>query len=112
MTGPFACEYGPIVPENGDVHDDEHENPVVDPVAFKNVSPNAGENFALGESVIMQARLEWEGSLHGWDLFLVNTTTGDTVFTADLHDHREELRMEEVWVNTVTELSDMQLIIH
>ncbi len=76
-------------------------------------SPNSGQTFALGETVDIHATAVHSESMHGWSLYLVNTSPEipDTVLNLNNHDHTSGFQIEESWVNSVTMHSDMQLTI-
>lgn len=74
-------------------------------------SPEPGAMYGLGEDVMISAQATYTESMHGWELFLVNTTTGDTVHTAEAHDHGTVLNISSTWVNDVGDHSDMELTV-
>lgn len=74
-------------------------------------SPEAGAMYGLGEAVQITAQATHFESMHGWELFLVNTTTGDTVHSADDHAHGTELNISSSWINDVDDHSDMKLTV-
>lgn len=76
-------------------------------------SPQEGQTFSLGDTVQILGTATHNASMHGWELFLVNTSTEpvDTVMTINEHDHGTTLNVSEKWINDVSMHSDMALTI-
>jgi hypothetical protein len=74
-------------------------------------SPESDAMYALGDEVQITAQATHTESMHGWELFLVNTSTGDTVHSADAHVHGTVLNISSSWVNDVEVHSDMKLTV-
>lgn len=64
-------------------------------------SPQPGQEFAKGASVSIRALITGDVSLHGYEVFVVDRHSADTVFKADNHTHAKELQVNEVWVDTI-----------
>jgi hypothetical protein len=47
--------------------------------------------------------------MHGYDAYILNETSGDTVWTSAVHDHGTPFHIDSLWVNDVTDHSDMLL---
>lgn len=72
-------------------------------------SPTAGQMFHGGEMVPIKATLTGEESLHGWKVEIRKKSDGTVLFTADAHNHAVTLTIDEVWVNNLTEHTDLVL---
>lgn len=74
-------------------------------------SPEADAMYGLGDEVQITAQATHTESMHGWELFLVNTTSGDTVHSIAAHEHGTSMEISSTWVNDVAGHSDMKLTI-
>jgi len=76
-------------------------------------SPGEGTTFMHGQVVEIQATATAPESMHGYSLYLVNTSTAepDTVMQMDEHEHGTTINISEEWTNDVTMHSDMELTI-
>lgn len=72
-------------------------------------SPQNDAMYGLGDQVQITAQAAHTESMHGWELFLINTTTGDTVLYEQEHDHGTTINIASTWVNNVGVHSDMLL---
>lgn len=72
-------------------------------------SPQQDAMFGLGDEVQIAAQATHTESMHGWELLLINTSTGDTVLTEDAHVHGTTINISTSWVNNVEVHSDMEL---
>ncbi len=74
-------------------------------------SPSNNAMFSLGDTVHIHAVATHNEMLHGWNIHLVNTSSGDTVLFKHAHEHGTTLNIHHNWVNDVTQHSDMKLTI-
>lgn len=93
-----------------DKENDDITNPNPTPTATIAISePEDMQMFDGGETVHIHAHISAPFDLHGYELFIINESSGDTVWTIDEHTHSMEIHIEETWVNDVTMHSDMVL---
>lgn len=76
-------------------------------------SPQEGQMYGMGETVNIHATVEHNESMHGWSLYLVNTSPdiADTVLAIEEHEHGTLFEISEQWTNDVSMHSDMELTI-
>lgn len=73
------------------------------------ISPKKGEVFNYGETVKINAVATNFETMHGWEVYIYNKTTSDTVVKQIKHDHNTKFTIKGEWVNTVTVDSEMEL---
>lgn len=71
--------------------------------------PTTNKVYHLGDVVHIQGSASHYEQLHGWSLYILNKTTGDTVYTAEDHAHATTIEIHSSWVNNVSVDSDMEL---
>ena len=72
-------------------------------------SPSEGAMFELDSVVTINVDITADFEMHGYDVYVINETAGDTVWTDGLHDHGESFHIDGTWTNNVTEHSDMMI---
>lgn len=88
-----------------DEEDPAHEHAVTATIQiFDPVADSAYEN---GQSVDITVEIEGSAELHGYQILMINTTSGDTVKNVELHDHAMVYSYGGNWINDVTEHSEM-----
>jgi len=84
----FACEKAPQAPSQDEVE------------SFL-LSPTAGDTFRRGEAIQIQANFsakDWK--MHGYELYVLDTSNYDLLFSAGLHTHEGLLEIDTSWVYT------------
>lgn len=82
------------------------------PTATINItSPQAGQEVKAGTELAIQAQIKGDVTLHGYDVFIVDKQSMDTVFKTDSHTHAKELQVNEVWTNTLSKTTDLEVYI-
>ncbi len=71
--------------------------------------PSDMQMFMLNETVNVHVNIAANYDLHGYEALIINETSGDTVWTTDLHDHAQTYHIEGEWINNVSDHSDMLL---
>ncbi|MBX7052274.1 MAG: hypothetical protein K1X54_09585 [Flavobacteriales bacterium] len=85
-------------------------NPTPTPIANIVInSPAEGAMFALDSVVNILVDITADFEMHGYDVYVINETADDTVWTDGLHDHGEAFHIVGAWTNNVTEHSDMMI---
>lgn len=72
-------------------------------------SPLTSTTYLLGDTVFVQATITCPSEMHGYDAYILNETSGDTVWTDAVHDHGDAFTIDGFWVNDVMDHSDMLL---
>lgn len=72
-------------------------------------SPVEHAEYHLGDTVHIEIEISHNTELHGYELYLHNTTTHDSVLSMDLHAHQTSYSIDTFWVNNVSVMSDMML---
>jgi hypothetical protein len=71
--------------------------------------PDEGTMYMLGQAVNIDVDITADFEMHGYDVYLINETADDTVWTDGVHDHGEAFSITSSWTNDVTMHSDMML---
>ncbi len=92
------------------------DDEVVDPpkvadVEFTFTHPEAAKMYGKGDTVHIAGMMKWENELHGYELTLKNETHDSVVYTAHHHEDTKMLHVHQMWINTVTQHSNMSLTI-
>lgn len=65
-------------------------------------SPYANQVFKFGDTVKIVADIYAETKMHGCNAIILNQE-GDTLFSANAHEHGSSIRLEKEWINnTIT----------
>lgn len=72
-------------------------------------NPTAGDVYYAGDTVRVVGVGEHYAKLHGYDLYILNKTTGDTVLTDEQHVHSTKIDIAATWICNVTAHADMEL---
>lgn len=92
----------------------ERETVVDDPaptVDFNIMEPVNMSTFHLGDTIHIHGNITYAPGLHGYKLEIYNTSADTTVLSKEEHAHGSSIDLHEMWVNDVTQHSDMQLIV-
>lgn len=100
----LSCEHKPEVQPTQETTKKQESS-----IVFSDLLPEQGAVFNHFEAVVIQAELEWDQTLHGYEVYLKNLTNGDTVFQVAQHVHGLKLTVEEEWINEVEHDANMQL---
>lgn len=80
-------------------------------VSFNMMAPLNMSTYHLGDTVHIHGDIQYQPGLHGYALEIYNTSADTVVFTSEEHAHGTSINIHEMWVNDVTQHSDMRLII-
>lgn len=72
-------------------------------------APAAHAQYNLGDTVFIDAHVMHDETMHGYNVYLHNTTTTDTVLNYHIHGHDTHYHIDTFWVNNVSVMSDMRL---
>ncbi len=81
----------------------------VSAVNIEIISPKAGQTFSLGDTVRIEADISAAQELHGWKVVISKKADNSVVFSRDRHTHGTSLKVNQTWVNNVSQHSDMIL---
>lgn len=74
-------------------------------------SPQPGQEIKAGADLMIQAQIKGDVNLHGYEVFIVDKQSLDTVFEMDNHTHAKELQVNEVWSDTLSQAADLEVYI-
>ncbi len=60
-------------------------------------SPAENDTISVGDTLSIEGTAIGEEELHGYDLYILKKTSGDTVFTADDHAHNDTVDIHHHW---------------
>jgi hypothetical protein len=84
--------------------------PTPTPVASITIhEPEEGQMFHLDDTVHVDIHITADFEMHGYEAWIINESAGDTVWTADVHDHGDSFEVHGEWIVDVTDHSDMKL---
>lgn len=107
-TDPKAMNFNAqAVEENGSCYYAE-----VNDIAFSIDKPLAGSAFKLNDTVLIDAMVSTDLTIHGYEIRIINETNiGEEVFKVEEHAHDKPLHIAESWLNNISDQSSMLLII-
>jgi len=75
------------------------------------LEPTAGDTLQFGEELHIEGTIKGDGELHGYTLNLLNSNTGQSLLSKSTHDHGESFSFHEHWLNSVTDTSNVKIIV-
>ena len=75
------------------------------------IEPMEGDTLLFGEELHAEGTIGGDGELHGYSLNMINQTTGETLLSKASSDHAETYSFHEHWVNSVTDTSNVKIIV-
>ena len=75
------------------------------------IEPMEGDTLLFGEELHAEGTIVGDGELHGYSLNMINQTTGETLLSKATSDHAETYSFHEHWVNSVTDTSNVKIIV-
>lgn len=73
-------------------------------------SPVSSDVYHNGDTINITGTASYYQEMHGYELYILNKTTGDTVHHAHAHEHGASLTITSSWVvSNITAHSDMEL---
>lgn len=73
--------------------------------------PFVEQVYNLGDTVFISGTASFDADLHGYNVMLLNTKTNMNVLSQGYHVHGKVLNFNEKWVNTVTDTTELNVII-
>lgn len=74
-------------------------------------SPLPGQEFRKGTNVTIRAKINGDVNLHGYEVFIVDRQSSDTVFKAGDHGHARQMQVNEVWIDTLSGASELTVYV-
>jgi hypothetical protein len=75
------------------------------------IEPMVGDTLLFGEELHAEGTIIGDGELHGFSLNMINQTTGVALLSKATSDHAETYGFHEHWVNSVTDTSNVKIIV-
>lgn len=70
-------------------------------VAFNITSPQQGQAFKKGDSILVKADISYVSQLHGYSVKITDEQTGAVVYNNEDHAHGDQFSINEYWVDTL-----------
>ena len=74
-------------------------------------NPHPEQEIKGGTKLAIQAQIKGDVNLHGYEVFIVDKQSLDTLFEMDNHTHAEELQVNEIWVDTLSQAADLEVFV-
>ena len=88
-------------------------NPETGPSASITIaSPTANQTYRLGDTLHIVATIGGDVQMHGYDVVIVNTVSGDTVYQVGEHAHDMKLDIDKKWCCSLASAADLWLYIY
>lgn len=78
-------------------------------VTFQISNPAAGQTFHKGDTLFINATVNYISELHGYDLSLVNAADQSVLFEEQQHVHSDHFTISNYWVDTLSRPTDITL---
>lgn len=102
-----SCHKDKIDPTNETTNEEE-----VTPVVYFNLQmPLEGDTIHHQDSLLIAGDIAGSSSLHGYGIFLINTTNGDTLQQEIVHDHGSTYPINFTWINNQMNTINVHLIL-
>jgi hypothetical protein len=85
--------------------------PDANKVVMNITSPRAGQTFRSGDTVFIKATVNYPGELHGYEVKVVDTTTGFIVYDVARHIHDDKFVIDDKWVSSASQPTTLKLSI-
>ncbi len=77
---------------------DDNVTPDPQQVSATILSPQAGQIFHSGDTVLIRARVSYPSELHGYEIKLSDSATDSVIYDIAQHTHADSFDISEVWV--------------
>lgn len=85
----------------------EQENIAKPTARIEIESPQQQQKVLAGMSLPIQAHIKGEVTLHGYEVFIVDKYSFDTLYYVDNHTHATDIQVSEIWTDTLTRVADL-----
>ncbi|XZF13152.1 MbnP family protein [Chitinophagaceae bacterium MMS25-I14] len=73
------------------------------------LNPQDQQTISHGDTLHIDANITYPSELHGYEIQLTNTTTGEVLFDDDEHVHDDHFTIADMWVDTLNAPVTLQL---
>ncbi|MEO6832152.1 MAG: hypothetical protein ABI378_07185 [Chitinophagaceae bacterium] len=80
-------------------------------VAFTISSPMPGQSFRSGDTVSIQATVNYDNELHGYEVKIEDTASGFILYDDAQHVHNDHFVISDTWVANATQTTALKLSI-
>ncbi len=85
----------------------EQENIAKPTARIEIKSPQQQQKVLAGTLLPIQAHIKGEATLHGYEVFIVDKYSFDTLYYVDNHTHATDIQVSEIWTDTLTRVADL-----
>ena len=78
-------------------------------VTISITAPVAEQLFRRGDTVHINATVSYPSELHGYELKIVDSATGNILYDEDEHVHNDHFDINSTWVDTATTAATLKL---
>lgn len=78
-------------------------------VTISITSPVTAQVFRSGDTVHINASVSYPSELHGYEVKITDTATGNILYDDAEHVHNDHFEIRDVWVNTGTQPATLKL---
>ena len=83
--------------------------PDANKVAIVITNPTEGQTFHRGDTVFMNAAVQYVSELHGYELTITNVANNAVLFDEDDHVHDDHFTISNYWVDTLSQPADLKI---
>lgn len=89
----------------------QKNNNIVDPaqVSIDIAAPLQGQTFSKGDTININATINYPTELHGYEVKITDTTTGFVVYDDAQHMHDNHFTIADKWVNASADSAGLKL---
>lgn len=73
-------------------------DPQSQPPVITIISPENGGIFQTGDTVFIKGTVSYQSQLHGFEVKLEDTASGDVLYNDTQHVHSDEITIDQYWV--------------
>ena len=72
-------------------------------------TPQAGQVFKSGDSIVINAEVSYPSELHGYEVRITDTLSGFILYDSAVHVHNSQFNISNVWNCTTTKVLGLKL---
>lgn len=88
---------------------DNSTRPDASKVIFRIKDPLSGQAYSNGDTIFMQAEVQYSAAMHGYNVSLTDSASGAVFFQTGDHAHDSSFTINTYWVDTLTVAKTMRL---
>ena len=89
----------------------EKEEDVAAVAIFTITTPVENQVYAFGDTVKIDATIVADADMHGYNVRLVNLSSGMNILNQGYHEHAKSFTVNESWKNSVTDTTQLKIIL-